>query len=127
MINLTNNDIASRLYEAWVIIAHPDIPISDYYVSCDLADALTLEIIRPFRTQLIKDVMDLNIEDSEAQQLQYLYTQYNNLNTPETVDALVIEMYLFLIEEYLMPFHSVVKVIDGIGNMLFAAEDVNYD
>lgn len=127
MIDLIYDDVASRLYDTWCINTHPDTPISGYYDTCDLADELTLEIIKPFRTRLVKDVMDLAMEDSDAQQLQYLYTMYNDLNAPESVDALVIELYLFLIEEYSMPFHSVVRVIDGIGNMLFATEDLHYD
>lgn len=127
MIDLIYDDIATRLYHEWMQTTHPDTPVISYYGSCNMADTLTETLIKPFRKDFIETVMAFNMHDSEAQQIQHLYITYTALNNPDCMEAMVIELYLFLIEQYRMPFHAVVRVIDGIGNMVYTAEEADYD
>lgn len=127
MINLIYDHIAIKLYDEWVTTEHPDVPITTYYDTCDMADKLTDVILKPFRKELIETVMTFDMDDSEVQQITHLYNRYNNINNPDSIEAMTIELYLFLIEQYQMPFHSVVRLIDGSGNMIFTSEETGND
>ena len=127
MKNLIYDHIAIKLYDEWVTTEHPDVPITTYYDTCDMADKLTDAILKPFRKELIETVMTFDMDDSEVQQITHLYNRYNNINNPDSIEAMTIELYLFLIEQYQMPFHSVVRLIDGSGNMIFTSEETGND
>lgn len=127
MTDLIYDDVAQRLYREWFRMTHVDTPVLTYYDGCELAEELTTTIIKPFRKTFIESVMTLQMHDSEAQQMQHLYLTYNAINNPDDLEAILIELYLFLMEQYCMPFHSVVRVIDGTGNMLYTSEETDYD
>ena len=128
MINLIYyEEVGTRLYSEWMHTDNPDVPVTSYYGSCELATELNHKLIRPFRKELIETIMLFGIEHDEAQQIQHLYLRYNQLNNPECMEAIIIELYLLLIEDYMMPFHAVVRIVDGYGNMLFITEESDYD
>lgn len=126
MLDIAYDDVAQDIFDAWMMYNHPDTPIVKYYDACEMAHQLTNDILKPFRKEFIETVVQLNMDDSEAQQIQYLYTRYNDLNDPDSIEALVIRMYLFLMEDYEVPFHALITIANGSGAILFNAEDI-YD
>ena len=127
MLDIAYDDIGQDIFKAWVYCNHPDTPINKYYDACELANQLTTDILKPFRKEFIETVMLLHMDDSEAQQIQYLYTRHNNLNDPESIEALIIRMYLFLMEDFQVPFHAIITIANGSGAILFNAEDIDND
>lgn len=127
MLDIAYDDVAQDIFDAWMHHNHPDTPIVKYYDACEMAHQLTTELLKPFRKEHIETVIQLGMDDSEAQQIQYLYTKHNDLNDPDSIEALIIRLYLVLMEEYSVPFHALITIANGSGAILFNAEDIYND
>lgn len=127
MLDIVYDNIGQDIFEAWIYLNHPDTPVVKYYDGCEMANQLTNEVLKPFRKEFIETVIQLDMDDSEAQQIQYLYTTHNNLNDPDSIEALVIRMYLILMEDFDVPFHALITIANSSGAILFNAGDIYND
>lgn len=116
-IQLVNSVQAGELFKQWIYEYDPDNNAESYFEHCDFADILTYRVVEPMRKKYINQCDELGLDYKTA--LPYLYQVLIRLdNDGDTVNHLVVEMMINLIEDYDQPYDCRIKVLDHLGNCI---------
>ena len=117
MARIMYEEVCKQIADLWVGEHYADAPIDDRFIEYSIADNLTTLLLLPYRQSLIEEVTELDIVDDEDECINLLISRHRYCEE-DCIDMLITEFYLTMIEDYLLPFNTRLRMIDLNGFML---------